>query len=94
MREGKKMSAAAASSAAAAAPAATAAPAAVAAATQETLVLRPTKTPKEKKRLDYKPTTFLIDEVRLDFNLNPEETVVSTRSLADTGTETVRQRQR
>ncbi|KAL8272188.1 hypothetical protein Esti_003853 [Eimeria stiedai] len=45
---------------------------------QESLVLRPTKAPKEKRRLDYKPTDFLIDKVVLDFQLHPEETVVTS----------------
>ncbi|KAL8426752.1 hypothetical protein Efla_006738 [Eimeria flavescens] len=67
---------------AASAPAVTTTSAAAAAAAEkqpESLVLRPTKAPKEKKRLDYKPTDFLIDTVDLDFQLHPEGTVVTSR---------------
>ena len=47
-------------------------------------MLRPTKAPKEKRRLDYKPTDFLIDKVNLDFKLHPEETVVSRERDTET----------
>lgn len=46
---------------------------------QQSLVLRPSKEPKEKRRLDYKPTEFLIDKAYLDFKLHPEETCVTSR---------------
>ncbi|PFH35330.1 putative aminopeptidase N [Besnoitia besnoiti] len=49
---------------------------------QQHIVLKPTKQPVEKHRLDYKPADFLIDFVDLDFDLNDERTkVTSTLTL-------------
>ncbi|KAF4640489.1 putative aminopeptidase N [Toxoplasma gondii] len=42
------------------------------------VVLKPTKQPVEKHRLDYKPTDFLIDFVDLDFDLYDDRTKVTS----------------
>lgn len=53
------------------------------AAAEKSLVLKATKEPIEKFRLDYRPTEFLIEHVDLDFWLHPSETRVCLSRFSD-----------